>query len=88
MVVLLDAGPGTGAIDADAAAALARLGVTSVTVVQGDADVGVVLDGWAFDPVGRGAEAGAIVTGGRGRARTLRPLLQSAVTTTREEEAR
>ena len=79
MVVLVNAGPGTGAIDTDAARALARLGVTSVTLVRDDSHVGVVLDGWAFDPADAGENAAAIVAHGRGRVRTLRPLLHTAV---------
>ena len=85
MVVLVDAEPGAGALDAAAAARLADLGVTSISVVRDDAGVGVVLDGWAFDPAFAGGQAAAIVAGGREPARTLRPLLQTAVASERRK---
>jgi hypothetical protein len=79
MVVLIDAEPGAGALDPAAANELACLGVTSVTLLQDEAGLGVVLEGWAFDPVRAGEQAIAIVAGSRGRARALRPLLHAAV---------
>jgi hypothetical protein len=81
MVVLHDAVSGAGVADATTAGALARLGVTSVTVLGDEDGIAVVLEGWAFDPPVAGAEAAAIVTGGRGHVRILRPLLQAAVST-------
>lgn len=79
MVVLMDEAPGAGAVDPAAADGLAGLGVTSVTVVHDDFGIGVVLDGWAFDPAAAGDRAAALVAGRAGRVRTLHPLLQTAV---------
>lgn len=84
MVVLVDAGPGAGALDTAAAEQLAALGVTGVSVVHDDVGVGVVLEGWAFDPAGVGDEAAAIVAGGR-PVRRLHPLLESRVSRERRQ---
>ena len=83
MVVLVDSEPGVGAVDAAAAKRLADLGITSVSVVRDDAGIGVVLDGWAFDPLLAGEHAAAIIAGRRRPLRTLRPLLQTAVSSER-----
>lgn len=79
LVVLLMAGPaGDVSLGPRSLAALAALGVTSVALVaQGDT-VGLVLDGWAFDPE-RALEAGAAV--GAEPARVLRSMVQMAVST-------
>ena len=58
--------------------ALARLGVTSVSLVRDDETAGLVLEGWAFDPA-RAHEAASAVTGTCDEARTLRPLVQMTV---------
>ncbi len=57
---------------------LARLGVTSVSLVRDDETVGLVLEGWAFDPA-RAHEVASAVTGRCDEARTLQPLVQMAV---------
>lgn len=57
---------------------LAQLGVTSVSLVRDDETAGLVLEGWAFDPA-RANEAASAVTGTCDEARTLRPLVQMAV---------
>lgn len=61
--------------------ALARLGVTSVSLVRDDETAGLVLEGWAFDPA-RAQEAASAVTGTCDEARTLQPLVQMAVSST------
>ncbi len=58
--------------------ALARLGVTSVSLVRDDETAGLVLEGWAFDPV-RAHEAASAVTGTCDEAKTLQPVVQMAV---------
>jgi hypothetical protein len=58
--------------------ALARLGVTSVSLVRDEKTAGLVLEGWAFDPA-RAREAAGAVTGTCDEARTLQPLVQMAV---------
>lgn len=58
--------------------ALARLGVTDVSLVRDDETAGLVLEGWAFDPA-RAGEAASAVTGTCDEARTLQPVVQMAV---------
>lgn len=57
---------------------LARLGVTSVSLVGDDETAGLVFEGWAFDSA-RAHEAAGAVTGTPDGARTLRPLAHIAV---------
>ena len=59
-------------------AALARLGVSSVSLLRDDRTAGLVLEGWAFDPA-RAGEAARIAAGAREGVRTLEPLIQAAV---------
>jgi hypothetical protein len=66
------------ALPSAALGALARLGVTSVSLVGDDETVGLVLEGWAFDPA-QAHEAASAVTGTPDGARTLRPLAHMAV---------
>lgn len=58
--------------------ALARLGVTGIAVVRDDRTLGIVVEGWAFDPV-RSAETLVEALGAQDGARTLYPLLELAV---------
>jgi hypothetical protein len=78
-VVLLPASQGEASVPPAAATALARLGVSAISVVRDDRTLGLVVTGWAFDPR---RSAGAVVEAlGRTRlgARTLHPLLEMAV---------
>lgn len=62
-----------------AGAQLAALGVTSVSVVRDGRSVGVILEGWAFDPASAPAAA-AELFGPVGRpVRTLREFIHVAV---------
>jgi hypothetical protein len=58
---------------------LARLGVTSVSLLRDEGMVGLVLEGWAFDPARSADAARAAVAGAETGARTLHPLVQMAV---------
>ena len=55
-----------------ALAALARLGVTSVSLLRDEESAGIVLEGWALDPP-RAEEAARLFTGGRARGLPSRP---------------
>jgi hypothetical protein len=66
------------ALQAAALAALARLGVTSVSLLRDEQTAGLVLEGWALDPA-RGGEAARAAVGAREGIRTLQPLMQMAV---------
>ena len=83
LVVLLLAGtPDQVSLGPRAAATLAALGVTSVALVRGDDKVGLVLEGWAFDPARADEAANAV---GAGAATTLTTLAQMAVSTATKE---
>jgi hypothetical protein len=66
-------------------AALARLGVTSVSLLRDEQTAGLVLEGWALDPA-RAAEAARAVAGPREGIRTLQPLGQMAISANPTEE--
>jgi hypothetical protein len=68
------------ALEPGALAALARLGITSVSLLRDEQTAGLVLEGWAFDPA-RAAEAVRAAAGTRAGIRTLEPLVQMAVST-------
>jgi len=61
--------------------ALARLGVTSVSVARDERTAAVILEGWALDPSQR-AEALAALGTSEKHARALQPVVQMAVTAT------
>jgi hypothetical protein len=82
VVLLLDAGQGHVAIDADNADLLARLGVTNVTIARDPRTVAIVLDGWAFDPA-RAGDALIVVAGNASAGRVLQPVADMAVTAAR-----
>ena len=77
-VVLFPVSNEAVALQTAALDALARPGVTSVSLVRDDETAGLVFEGWAFDPV-RAHEAASAVTGACDEARTLQPVLQMAV---------
>lgn len=91
MVLLLPDASEVLTLGADAASALAALGVSSAALVRGGSTVGIVLEGWAFDS-SRAGEAAAVV--GAGSAIALTALVQMAVSAAAtegdhdEEEAR
>lgn len=77
MVVLLFEGVDPGvALGPGAASRLARLGVTSVSLLRDRRIVAAVLEGWAFDA--SGASGAAAILNGRATA-TLLPFIQVAV---------
>ncbi len=66
------------ALQPAALAALARLGVTSVSLLRDEQTAGLVLEGWALDPA-RADEAARAAAGAREGIRTLQPLMQMAL---------
>ena len=56
---------------------LSRLGVTEVSVLRDETTIGVVLQGWTFDPIRCGPEAAAAAGGPA--ARLLLPVMEAAV---------
>jgi hypothetical protein len=56
---------------------LARLGITSVSLLADEQVAGLVLEGWSFDPM-RATDAARVAIGREG-VRTLQPLMQMAI---------
>ncbi len=77
MVVLLGSTDGEVCLRPNHIYELARLGVTNVALLRDEQAVGIVLEGWSFDPA-RSARAAAEAVGAA-RARTLHPVLEMAV---------
>jgi hypothetical protein len=77
-VLLLDAAGGEFCLRQTFLAKLARLGVTSVVLVGDERTVGLVLEGWMFDPT-QSAEAAADAVGVGPQLRTLHPVVHMAV---------
>lgn len=57
---------------------LARLGITNVTLLCDEQTMGVILEGWLFDPI-RSAAVAAKAIGTATPTRTLHPLMQLAL---------
>lgn len=79
MVVLVDGEAASVSLDVRMAAELTRLGVTSLSLVGDERTVGVVLEGWAFDPVSSGAAAVSALQADAARAQTLLPVGELAL---------
>ena len=82
VVLLISGAPEQISLGPRSASALAALGVTSLALVRGEETVGLVLEGWAFDP-NRAGEAAAAV--GADSAATLSALVQMSVSTATTE---
>jgi hypothetical protein len=76
MVVLLEASDGEFCVRPEQVSQLARLGVSNLAVVRDRETVGIVLEGWLFDPARSGAAA---VSGLANGGRALHPVLHMAV---------
>jgi hypothetical protein len=83
IVVLVPASDTEPSFQPDAVSELARLGVTSVAVVRDDRTLGLVFEGWTFDPSRSAGAVVAAVAGRASRARTLHPLAEMAVSAAR-----
>ena len=81
MVVLLER-DADFSLRSEAVAALARLGITNLALVRDRDTLGVVLEGWSFDPVRSAATASDVVGSG---GRMLHPVLQMAVSAAQRE---
>ncbi len=84
MVVLLDDPNRRFCVGQQLLAKLAAAGVTSVALVRDAQTVGIVLEGWLFDPARSGdalRQELAVAPGGR----TLHPFLELAVSAATEE---
>ena len=73
----VDAGPELGA---DIVRRLAEVGVTGISLLRDAHGVGVVLEGWAFDPADIDSVAQAVFPAGIERVRRLREIGRLALT--------
>jgi hypothetical protein len=81
MVVLLGPARADFALGSDHVDELSKLGVTNVSLLRDERMVGIVLEGWLFDPA-RSSHAAVEAIGAPG-ARTLHPILQMTVSNDR-----
>lgn len=79
VVLLIPIAAGAPSLDPDSLGRLAELGITNLVLVRDEETVGLVLEGWAFDPTQSGRAALEALVDTRVEARTLRPLTQLAV---------
>lgn len=77
VVLLLDDVDAEFCVRQELVSDLARLGVTSLTLVRDQHTLGVVLEGWLFDP-GRSVAVAAEAVGAASGARTLHQLMHLA----------
>jgi hypothetical protein len=87
LVILVPAKGNYTPIDAEAVEALARLGVTTVSLARDEETLAVILDGWAFAPAADDAALAALGAEDAG-ARTLQPVMQMAVSAAAKERGR
>lgn len=87
LVILVPATRNFAPLDSEAVEALARLGVTTLSLARDDETVAFILDGWAFDP---SAHDGALAVLGAedGSARPLQPVMHMAVSAAAKERGR
>jgi hypothetical protein len=80
LVLLIPADQDDLSLGAKNVEALARLGVTSVSLARDEQTAAVILEGWAFDPASHGAALAALGAS-RKTARALQPVVEMAVST-------
>lgn len=78
LVLLISGDQDEVSLGARSVEALARLGVTSVSLARDERTAAVILEGWALDPSQR-AEALAALGVSSQTARVLQPVVQMAV---------
>ena len=83
-VLLLGSADGDFCLRQELVSELARLGVTNVSLVRDEQTVGIVLEGWMFDPA-CSAEAAMAAVGAASGARTLHPVMHLAVSSAANE---
>jgi hypothetical protein len=82
VVLLVDAADGEVNLGDGVVFELAKLDVTSVSLLRDRATVGIGLEGWLFDPA-RSADAAVSVLAADRAARSLHPVMHMAVEPTR-----
>lgn len=87
MVLLLAGADGDFCLRQELVSELARLGVTNLALVRDEQTLGIVLEGWLFDP-DRSAGAAAEALGAASGVRALHPVMHLAVSTASHEGGR
>ena len=85
VVLLIPDAAGPPSLEPASLQRLAELGVTSASLVRGEGTVGVVLEGWAFDPERSSEAASNAVAARADGVQTLHPVAQLAVSAARSE---
>jgi hypothetical protein len=85
MVVLLEEQEGEFCLRSELISELAQLGITNLGLVRDHRTVGIVLEGWSFDPASSAESATAVVGAG---GRMLHPVMHMAVTSAAAEGGR
>lgn len=80
MVLLVGNAEGAFCLRQELVSQLAGLGVTNVALLRDERTVGIVLEGWLFDPR-RSADAAAEAVGATRAAQALHPVMHMAVAT-------
>jgi hypothetical protein len=84
VVVLLPVSDAEPTLEPAGLEELAKLGVTNVALVRDSSVAGFVLEGWAFDSKEAHRAVRAVASGSEG-VRTLRPIVQMAVSSAGKE---
>jgi hypothetical protein len=79
VMLVADADAGEPVVGPDIAERISDLGITRLVVLRDGRSTGVVLEGWAFDPVHTDEAVEAIFPAGGFRVRTFRQIEQVAV---------
>ena len=79
MLVLFESGQADFSVDPEAIDELAALGVTHLKLVRDERTVGVVLEGWAFDPAECSGAVLSLFAAQDGSAQVLSPLGEMAL---------
>ena len=87
MVVLIETDAADVSLDAQTIGQLAELGVTNLALVRDGRTVGMVLEGWAFDPEASAGEAVSLLGGSAGHTRVLRPVAEIGVSAAQQKGA-
>jgi hypothetical protein len=74
LLVLFDDHDNEPALDEQSRGRLAGLGITTVSLLRDARTLGIVLEGWAFDPARSADAARTAIVGAEGGARVLRPV--------------
>jgi hypothetical protein len=85
MIVVLEEREGEFCLRPELISELARLGITNLGLARDQQTVGIVLEGWSFDPASSAETATAVVAAG---GRMLHPVMHMAVTTAGPEGGR